>query len=117
MERRFTLDYWLNDNWYVRRMKEVPGVFSQGETLDELEQNIVDAYRMVMAEEEYILPNPRFKLRKSLYQCESKRSGCYLKRSGVRHDPCTNPRPGKSAPSPQVWRDQGLALSADSPPA
>jgi predicted RNase H-like HicB family nuclease len=33
-------------------MKQVPGVFSQGETLDELEQNIVDAYRMVMAEEE-----------------------------------------------------------------
>ena len=52
MERRFTLEYWLDDNWYVGRMKEVPGVFSQGETLDELEQNIVDAYRMVMAEEE-----------------------------------------------------------------
>ena len=52
MERKFTLEYWIDDNWYVGRMKEVPGVFSQGETLDELEQNIVDAYKMVLAEEE-----------------------------------------------------------------
>jgi predicted RNase H-like HicB family nuclease len=52
MERKFTMEYWLDDNWYVGRIKEVPGVFSQGETLAELEQNIVDAYRMVISEEE-----------------------------------------------------------------
>ena len=52
MERKFTLEYWLDDNWYVGRIKEVPGVFSQGETLSELEQNIIDAYRMVITEEE-----------------------------------------------------------------
>ena len=52
MERKFTLEYWLDDDWYVGRIKEVPGVFSQGETLDKLEQNIVDAYKMVIAEEE-----------------------------------------------------------------
>jgi len=32
----------------------VPGVFSQGETLEELEENIRDAYRMVM--EDDVLP-------------------------------------------------------------
>jgi predicted RNase H-like HicB family nuclease len=52
MERKFTMEYWLDDNWYVGRIKEVPGVFSQGETLTELERNIVDAYRMVISEEE-----------------------------------------------------------------
>jgi len=52
MERRFTLEYWVDDDWYVGRIKEVPGVFSQGATLVELEQNVVDAYRMVMAEED-----------------------------------------------------------------
>jgi predicted RNase H-like HicB family nuclease len=51
MERRFTLEYWLDDNWYVGRIKEVPGVFSQAPTLAELEENVVDAYRMVIAEE------------------------------------------------------------------
>ena len=50
MERHFTLEYWLDDGWYVGRIKEIPGVFSQGETLEELEENIIDAYTMVMEE-------------------------------------------------------------------
>ena len=45
MQRHFTLEYWLDDNWYVGKLKEVPGVFSQGESLEELEDNIRDAYR------------------------------------------------------------------------
>jgi predicted RNase H-like HicB family nuclease len=52
MDRRFTLEYWIDDDWYVGRIKEVPGVFSQGATLNELEQNVIDAYKMVMAEQE-----------------------------------------------------------------
>jgi predicted RNase H-like HicB family nuclease len=56
MERRFTLEYWLDDNWYVGRLREIPGVFSQGETLEELEANIADAYRMVLADEDDVAP-------------------------------------------------------------
>jgi predicted RNase H-like HicB family nuclease len=52
MDRRFTLEYWIDDDWYVGRIKEVPGVFSQGATLNELEQNVIDAYKMIMAEQE-----------------------------------------------------------------
>jgi predicted RNase H-like HicB family nuclease len=52
MERRFTLEYWIDDDWYIGRIREVPGVFSQGATLEELEQNVIDAYRMVMADQE-----------------------------------------------------------------
>jgi len=48
MVRRFTLEYWIDDNWYVGRLKEVPGIFSQGETLKELEENIQDAYYLMM---------------------------------------------------------------------
>jgi len=55
MERRFTLEYRIDDEWYVGRLKEVPGVFSQGETLEELEENIKEAYHLMMAEEE-VLP-------------------------------------------------------------
>lgn len=47
MRRAFTLEYWLDEDWYVGRLKEVPGVFSQGESLEELEENIQDAYRLV----------------------------------------------------------------------
>lgn len=47
MERLFTLEYWMDDEWYVGKLKEVPGVFSQGATLDELETNIRDAYHLM----------------------------------------------------------------------
>ncbi len=52
MLRHFTLEYWIDDSWYVGRLKEVPGVFSQGETLEELEENIREAYKLMMEEEE-----------------------------------------------------------------
>jgi predicted RNase H-like HicB family nuclease len=39
MLRHFTLEYWIDDRWYNGRIREVPGVFSQGETMDELEAN------------------------------------------------------------------------------
>jgi predicted RNase H-like HicB family nuclease len=56
MMRYFTLEYWVDEGWYVGRLKEVPGVFSQGASLQELEENIQDAYELMMEEEEGVLP-------------------------------------------------------------
>ncbi len=50
MKRVFTLEYWQDDNWFVGKLKEIPGVFSQGKTIDELKENIIDAYRMMLQE-------------------------------------------------------------------
>ena len=36
----FTLDFWIDDGWYVGKLREVPNVFSQGENLEELKTNI-----------------------------------------------------------------------------
>lgn len=54
MSARFTLDYWRDGEWFVGRLREVPGVFSQGETLSALEINIKDAYRLVMSDQKPI---------------------------------------------------------------
>jgi predicted RNase H-like HicB family nuclease len=51
MHRNFTLEYWIEDGWYVGKLREVPGVFSQGETLEELEENIRDAYDLMVEED------------------------------------------------------------------
>ena len=48
MKKQFTLEYWIDDGWYVGKLLEVPRVFSQGETLKELEENIEDAYKMMI---------------------------------------------------------------------
>lgn len=62
MQRQLTLEYWMDDGWYVGKLKEVPGVFSQGESLDELEENIRDAYRTIMDEESSVVhPNAKTK--------------------------------------------------------
>jgi len=50
MTRSFTLEYWIDDGWHVGRLREVPGVFSQGESLEELEENIRDAYKLMVEE-------------------------------------------------------------------
>ena len=56
MLRHFTLEYWLDEGWYVGRLKEVPGVISQAETLSELEENIREAYQLVTDDEQELLP-------------------------------------------------------------
>ncbi len=57
MIKHFTLDYWIDDGWYVGRLKEIPNVVSQGETLEELEENIKDAYNLLIEEESDIKIN------------------------------------------------------------
>ena len=59
-ERCFTLDYWKDGRWYVGRLREVPGVISQGRTLRELKSNIVDAYRMLVDKEPIQVAPGRF---------------------------------------------------------
>lgn len=53
---RLLLEYWRDGNWWVGRLRHVPGVFSQGATLEELEENIRDAYRL-MLEDQAPLPS------------------------------------------------------------
>jgi predicted RNase H-like HicB family nuclease len=56
MASRFALEYWIDDGWYVGRLRQMPAVFSQGETLEALEENIKDAYELMLEEEGEALP-------------------------------------------------------------
>jgi predicted RNase H-like HicB family nuclease len=48
MKRDLTLEYWMDEGWYVGRLREVPGVFSQGETLDELIASVQEVYHLML---------------------------------------------------------------------
>jgi predicted RNase H-like HicB family nuclease len=61
MKRNFILEYWIDDGWYVGRLKGVPGVFSQGETLEELKENIMDAYNLMVEDEKMVFIHPESK--------------------------------------------------------
>jgi predicted RNase H-like HicB family nuclease len=51
MRGQFTLEYWRDGNFYVGRLLEIPGVFSQGKTLAELREKIQDAYDLMVTQE------------------------------------------------------------------
>jgi len=57
MSQTFTLEYWEDEGWLVGRLVGLPGVFSQGQTLDELKDNIRDAYELMAADEEGLPAN------------------------------------------------------------
>lgn len=57
MRKSFTLEYWMDDDWYVGKLKEIPGVFSQGESLEELEENIRDAYHLLVESQPESVPS------------------------------------------------------------
>ncbi len=59
--KQFTLEYWKDDGWYVGRLKEMPAVMSQGETLEDLQSMIRDAYKLMVedAAESTFVPSER----------------------------------------------------------
>ena len=61
MKTTFILEYWVDDGWYVGRLREVPGVFSQGKSLEELEENVRDAYQLMRKEQPAIRRRVRSK--------------------------------------------------------
>lgn len=61
MKTRFTLEYWNDEGGLVGRLREAPGVFSQGATLRELESNIRDAYALMAKDADSPRPRARRK--------------------------------------------------------
>ncbi len=57
MRGRFTLEYWKDGDYFVGRLLEVPAVFSQGESLEELRENIQDAYELMVTQERVPAPS------------------------------------------------------------
>jgi predicted RNase H-like HicB family nuclease len=51
METRLKMIYWKGDKFWVGKLFEHPEIMTQGETLEELEENMRDAY-MLMAMDE-----------------------------------------------------------------
>jgi predicted RNase H-like HicB family nuclease len=48
---KMTMVYWKSDRFWLGKLYEHPEIMTQGETLEELEENIRDAYRMMAMDE------------------------------------------------------------------
>lgn len=48
---KFNMIYWKGDQFWVGKLLEHPEIMTQGETLEELEENLRDAYRLMVMED------------------------------------------------------------------
>ena len=51
MNTKLTMVYWKADKFWLGKLVEHPEIMTQGRTLRELEENIQDAYRMMVLED------------------------------------------------------------------
>jgi len=51
MQAQLNMIYWKGDKFWVGKLFEYPEIMTQGETLEELEANIKDAYLLMTMDE------------------------------------------------------------------
>jgi predicted RNase H-like HicB family nuclease len=51
MNAKLTMLYWKGEQYWVGKLLERPDIMTQGETLEELEENLRDAYMMMVTED------------------------------------------------------------------
>jgi len=51
VETTMTMVYWKSDHYWLGKLLEHPEIMTQGESLEELEENIKDAYLMMAMDE------------------------------------------------------------------
>jgi predicted RNase H-like HicB family nuclease len=51
MQHRLTMVYWKSERFWLGKLLEHPEIMTQGETLEELEENLKDAYREIVLED------------------------------------------------------------------
>lgn len=51
MKSEMTMIYWKNGKFWLGKLREHPEIMTQGRTLKELEENIRDAYEMMVMED------------------------------------------------------------------
>jgi len=51
MREQLTIVYWKGERFWLGKLLEHPEIMTQGETLEELEQNLRDAYLMMVMED------------------------------------------------------------------
>jgi predicted RNase H-like HicB family nuclease len=51
MNKRMTMIYWKGEKFWLGKLLEYPEIMTQGETLEELEENLRDAYSLMILDD------------------------------------------------------------------
>jgi predicted RNase H-like HicB family nuclease len=48
MKTKLKIVYWKGEKFWLGKILEHPEIMSQGETIEELEENLIDAYKLML---------------------------------------------------------------------
>ncbi len=51
MKKKMTMIYWKSEKFWLGKLLDHPEIMTQGETLEELEENIKDVYRLMLMDD------------------------------------------------------------------
>jgi predicted RNase H-like HicB family nuclease len=51
MKKRLTMVYWKGERYWLGKILEHPEIMTQGETVEELEENLKDAYTLLVMDD------------------------------------------------------------------
>mgnify|MGYP001086299626 CR=1 FL=1 len=51
MKRTLTMIYWKSERFWLGKLLEHPEIMTQGETFEELEENLKDAYKLMVMDD------------------------------------------------------------------
>jgi predicted RNase H-like HicB family nuclease len=51
MYTKIRMVYWKSENFWLGKILEHPEIMSQGETVEELEENLKDAYKLMLMDD------------------------------------------------------------------
>lgn len=51
MNRKLTMVYWQGESFWLGKLLEYPEIMTQGKTVEELEENLKDAYRLMIMDD------------------------------------------------------------------
>ena len=51
MNKRLTMVYWKGEQFWLGKLLEYPDIMTQGETVEELEANLKDAYTLLVMDD------------------------------------------------------------------
>jgi predicted RNase H-like HicB family nuclease len=51
MNKQLTMVYWQGEKFWLGKLLEYPEIMTQGKTLEELEENLKDAYKLLIMDD------------------------------------------------------------------
>jgi len=51
MKKNLTMIYWKSERFWLGKLLEHPEIMTQGETFEELEENLKDAYKLMVMDD------------------------------------------------------------------